>query len=415
MPDDRPARRTRGPGLAVDTAKLRTALADRGLTQGDLAEKAMRSKRTVERILKSGTATPRVVLDIATALGLVPGDLAPGRPSHATPAAAIRPNQLPAALADFVGREKQVRELVDRLAGTGGVIGLSAVRGMGGVGKTSLAVLVAHRVRDVFPDGLLFLDLLGMSERPATPAETMAQVIGGLDPGRTGLPTAADKLVPLYRSVLAGRRALVVLDNAAGEAQVRDLITGPPTGFLITSRKALALDGVASVEVDTFSPRQSRTLLRGIVGPKGTDTELDRVADLCGCLPLALRVAGDFLRLKDGWTPAAYIAALEGERLRWLRVGDGQDKDVGHVLRLSAAQLVRDDPGLALRWHYLADWSADFAAAAAAAAWDMDPAAPAVLGDLAELTGRSMVLYDPAVNRYRLHDLMRPIAAGLFA
>lgn len=208
-----------------------------------------------------------------------------------------------------------------------------------------------------------------------------------------------------------------MLDNAKDEAQVTPLITGDRTAFIITSRNALALDGMASVRVDVLPPEQSLKLLRGIVGAKGTDTELRTIADLCDHLPLALRVAGDFLRLKADWTVGKYIQALNTERLRWLKVGDDKHKDVGYVLTLSSAQLVRDNADLTLRWHYLNDWPTDFDAVAAAAAWNMDPETEEleVLDDLSELVDRSMVLFDEQTLRYRLHDLMKPIAGGLFA
>jgi len=169
------------------------------------------------------------------------------------------------------------------------------------------------------------------------------------------------------------------------------------------------------VRIDELSPTKSLELLRRIVEKRGTNEELQKVAGLCGHLPLALRVAGDFLRLKADWTVERYVQALENERLKWLKVGNAREKDVDYVLKLSSAQLVRDNPGLALRWHFLADWPADFAAAAAAAAWDMDPNDDAVLEDLSELVDRSMVLFDERTFRYRLHDLMKQIAAELFA
>src|SRR5271166_6286983 len=168
------------------------------------------------------------------------------------------------------------------------------------------------------------------------------------------------------------------------------------------------------VTIGVFTPDKSLQLLRCIVGMKGSDPELLEVAELCGHLPLALRVAGHFLRLKQGWTVGQYIAALQAERLRWLKVGDDPQKDVEAVLKLSSAQLVRDDVDLATRWHHLADWPSDFASDAAAAAWDMDDE-HAVLDDLAKLVDRSLVLFDEATFRYRLHDLMKPIAAGLFS
>jgi hypothetical protein len=250
-----------------------------------------------------------------------------------------------------------------------------------------------------------------------TAVEAMARFIRDFHPEVPQLPENEAELLPIYRSTLKGKRILVVLDNAADESQVKNLIAGDRTGFIITSRRALALDEVVSVQLDVLSVEKSLDLLRKIVGAKGTDDELRSVAELCGYLPLALRVAGDFLRLKAGWTVPQSIAALNEERHRWrcLKLGTDPQKDVEAVLKLSSAQLVRDDVDLATRWHFLADWPLDFGADAAAAAWDMEADEYAVREDLSKLVDRSLVLFDERSFRYRLHDLMKPIAAGLFA
>jgi hypothetical protein len=327
--------------------------------------------------------------------------------------------QLPSGLSDFVGREEEVRQLVTRLRGDGGRISLSALRGMGGIGKTTLAVQVAHEVKDQYPDAQLFLDLRGvdlhgLGQKPMTGAEVMARFIHAFHPDIPRLPEAEEELLPLYRSTLSGKRALVVLDNALDENQLKYLIAGDKSAFIITSRNALALDGVVSIQIDVLSPEKSLLLLRGIVGTKGSDEELRTVANLCGFLPLALRVAGDFLRLKVGWSVAQYIDALNAERHRWLKIGTDPQKDVEAVLKLSSAQLATDNLDLATRWHYLSDWPADFAADAAAAAWNLESDPHTVRDDLSTLVDRSLLLFDEKSSRYRLHDLMKPIAAGLF-
>jgi hypothetical protein len=327
-----------------------------------------------------------------------------------------RLSQLPSVVIDFVGREQETGRIMAHLCVAGGKVGLSAVRGMGGVGKTSLAVKVAHQVKDRFPDAQLFLDLQGMAEKPVTAAEAMARVIRDFHPERSKLPETEEELLPLYRGVLAGKRALILLDNAASELQVRNLITvPPPVAFLLTSRIALALDGVESVPLGGLSPEEAFALLRGIVWPgRGTDDELHDVIRLCDHLPLAIRVAGDFLRLKTDWTFGEYINALKKEALRYLKVGNDPQKNVEAVLKLSSAQLAREDIDLATRWHCMWDWPSDFDLAAAAAAWGMASDDPDVRKNLSELAGRSLILFDERSRRYRLHDLMKPIAEGLF-
>jgi tetratricopeptide (TPR) repeat protein len=345
--------------------------------------------------------------------------IAPGAHLHLEP---VRPekrlHQLPAALPrnQFVGRQHERRQLRAQLRKAGERrVALSALKGMGGVGKTALAVHIAHLVKDNFPDAQLFLDLRGTTQ-PATPPEAMAHVIRSFHPEADSLPKDPAELLALYRSVLAGRKVLLVLDNAADEAQVRDLIPPPPCGLILTARAELALDGVLRLPLDVLSPSEARTLLRGIVGPtRAIDAELDAIAQLCGWLPLALRVAGDFLRIKPDFTAQEYRARLEQDRLQRLKVGTDPAKDVGAVLAFSAAQLVRDDPDRAARWQVLSVFPADFAATAAAAVWALDPGDPAAQDDLSALLERSLVQFDQAVRRYALHDLLRPIAADMFA
>jgi hypothetical protein len=127
-----------------------------------------------------------------------------------------------------------------------------------------LAVKVAHAVKDHFPDAQLVLDLQGTADRPVTPADAMARVIRDFHPDAAKLPDDPDELVLNYRSVLAGKRALVVLDNAKDEEQVRLLVTAPqPAGFIVTSRNALGLDGVESIRLDVLPMDEAVTLLRG--------------------------------------------------------------------------------------------------------------------------------------------------------
>ncbi len=405
-----------------------------GLSQVELATNCDLSQRTIREVETGAGGSADTLRRVAEHLGLsnwhdlladeersrfsrdpgVPPSVVPIPTPVSSPSGASRLFQLPSVVADFTGREDEFRRMVERLCGEGGRVGLSALRGMGGVGKTSLAVKVAREVEDRFPDARLFLDLQGMSEQPMTAAEAMARLIRDFSP-EAKLPDGEAELLPIYRSVLAGKRALILLDNARDEIQVKNLVTAPPpVGFIITSRIALALDGVESIRLDMLPPGEALSLLRGIVGAKGTDDELCTVAEMCGLLPLALRVAGDFLRLKDDWTTAQYITALNAERLRWLKIGNTPEKDVEAVLKFSSAQLVQDNLDLAERWHLLHVFPTDFDVSAAAAFWDRSPDDPEVHNDLSNLTNRSLILFEAVTSRYRLHDLMKPIAEKLF-
>ena len=352
-----------------------------------------------------------------------------GRPSaslpmNATPAAAISPPgsrlfQLPPVPPDFIGREELIRDLTHRLGEDAGRAPLAALRGMGGAGKTSLAIRVAHEVKNWFPDAQLFLKLRGtadgVKEHALTPAEAMPQVIRAFRPDAIDLPGDEDALAGVYRGDLAGKRSLILLDNAANEAQLRPLLTAPlPVRFLITCRHVQALDGVESIHVEGLPPEEAFSLLRRIMGHRGTRRELQELVRLCAGLPLALRVAGDFLRLKEDWPVSRYVAALQSEPHRWLKVGADPEKDVEAVLKLSAALLVRDSVERGARWHLLHIFDGDFDVPTAAAVWHADENDLGVLHDLSDLENRSLITFDQNTRRYHLHDLLRPIAQGLF-
>jgi transcriptional regulator with XRE-family HTH domain len=423
--------------VTIDGRKLKKCRNSRGLSVELLAEQACVGKTTVERWEAQGVGNADIdkvrsvmkVLQYDLRRVLTPecrqemehkdsGDetLASERQRAGEPATLVSSQrfQLLPELRDFVGREEELAEILDLFRGNGRCAAISSLCGMAGVGKTTIATKIAHRIKNQFPDAQLYIDLQGVSERPVAAGEVMKRFIRAFDPTTPHLEDTDVDLAAIYRSTLAGKRALILLDNAGSEDQVKPLIAGNKTGFIITSRNALALDGVQSLRIDVFSDKKALELLRAIIGKKGSNGELREVAGLCGYLPLALRVAGDFLRLKEGWAVQDYIAALEKEKLRWLKVGNDPQKDVEAVLKLSAAQLVRDNVDLATRWHYLADWQADFARDAVAAAWNVDNDF-AVLDDLANLVNRSLVEFNAETGRYRLHDLMKPIAEGLFA
>lgn len=409
-----------GPGVPVDVAALKAAREAKGWSQKRLADAAKCDPRVVERIEARGTASVATLAQLAKVLGVEPQSLRPSASTPLLPPLAERRHQLPGVVADFTGRDDEFRQMVARLRGAGGAVGLSALRGMGGVGKTSLAVKVAHAVADHFPDAQLLLELHGTSDRPVTAAEAMARIIRDFHPEAGKLPDAEAELLPLYRSVLAGKRALVVLDNARDEEQVKLLVTAPPpAGFIITSRKTLRIKNVEVFPLDVLPPDKAFELLRGIVTAKGTEAELWEVAELCGRLPLAVRVTGDFLRTSPTWTVSRYIGALrqERERLRRLK-GPTPEDDVEAVLGLSAAKLVRTNPEQAERWQMLAVFPADFAPDAAAAVWDFQtdgkPDLDTTQDELTDLLDRSLLQFSEETKRYSLHDLMRPVAQDAF-
>jgi tetratricopeptide (TPR) repeat protein len=321
-------------------------------------------------------------------------------------------HQLPADIADFVGRGAQMEKLLGVLSLPGGHVAISAIDGMGGLGKTALAVHVAHRLTARYPDGQIVVDMAGTSAAPLSPAQGLARVIRVFEP-LMRLPEDVAELRPLYLHVLRGKRVLLILDNAHDGDQVAPLLPPEDCALIVTSRRRIAVGGVVRVDLDLLAPEEAVALLGAIVGEgRATAAELSRLAELCGRLPLALRVAGMFLHASPQWSAERFTAALADERNRLgrLKLEGSTDLDVAASLALSVRELRRARPDLADRWHELAVFPASFGTAAAGAVWDQpEEAADDALG---VLLSRSMVLYDPAQQRWRLHDLMRDLAGG---
>jgi DNA-binding SARP family transcriptional activator/tetratricopeptide (TPR) repeat protein len=251
--------------------------------------------------------------------------------AEAAPVGVVRPRQLPPPVADFTGRSdvcRRLRELlVDSPERPGGV--LVCVSGMGGVGKTTLAVRAAHDVLEQFEDGCLFRNLGGTSTHPADPHSVLGTFLRalGVDGARVALDP--DERLGQYRSVTAQRRLLIVLDDAADEAQVRPLLAGGPGCVLVvTSRRPLlGLDAVTNVAVTPFDEQGSLSLLRSIVGPRPVDADpgaARRIVALCGGLPLALRIAGarGLATAEPSLGALAGLLADDHRRLAELTAGD---------------------------------------------------------------------------------------------
>ncbi|HTJ69756.1 MAG TPA: tetratricopeptide repeat protein [Actinospica sp.] len=334
------------------------------------------------------------------------------------------PRQLPARTALFTGRERELARLLDTVGGspvggTPGTVVIWAIDGMGGIGKTALAVHVAHQVVEYFPDGQLFLDLRGFTQdaAPRDPGDALAVLLGasGVAPDR--IPADTDARAGLYRERLAGTRTLVVLDNAVDEAQVRPLL--PATSgclVLITSRRRLkALDDAVPVSLDVLSPGEAVALLKlaahvGSDGVEDEDAGWARVATLCGYVPLALVIAGALLRTGGkAWTLERLI-----DRLAARRPGDELAGYTDEVRSLSAVfDLSYRSLGDAERslFRYLALLpGSEIDAYAAAALLDCDLNAADVL--VQRLADQSL-LSAVAPGRYRVHDLVRAYAHSL--
>ncbi|WP_406511379.1 NB-ARC domain-containing protein [Streptomyces sp. NBC_00161] len=248
------------------------------------------------------------------------------------PMAVPVPALLPPATADFTARARPLAELLRHLVGAGGdtastrtALPVCVVSGTGGAGKSALAVEAAHRSAEAYPDGHLYADLSGASA-PANPEEVLARFLRAL--GRP-VPDSLHERVDLYRTTLTGRRMLLVLDDAASEAQVRPLLPGAAScAVLVTSRSRLpALTGAHRIELDVLGPAEALALLARVAGAERVAAEPAAarcIARLCGRLPLALRTAGARLAIRRHWTLRTMVERLSDEhrRLDELAVGD---------------------------------------------------------------------------------------------
>jgi tetratricopeptide (TPR) repeat protein len=318
------------------------------------------------------------------------------------------PAQLPAVPSDFVNRVAELERLRGVLMSDRGA-GVIAVVSKGGTGKSTLAVRFASEVASQFPDGQLYVDLRGADAVPADPAEVLERFLWALGVPAGQVPGGADGRQALYRSLLARRRALIVLDNASDERQVRPLLPGGTSCLVIvTSRLTLGALSVAEhLILQTLSPDDSVRLLGRLAGAErvaADPQETQRVARYCGYLPLALRIAGARLRNRPGWRVADLAARLADERRRLdeLHVGD---LDARSSFTLSYREL---DAVLARAFRLLSVIPGlDFGVAAAAAVLETGEAAAE--GILEHLAGMAL-LEAPAAGRYGFHDLIRLFA-----
>jgi tetratricopeptide (TPR) repeat protein len=284
-----------------------------------------------------------------------------------------------------------------------------AIGGMGGAGKTELALYIAHALTDQFPDGQRYLDLQGMSDKPLSTLEAMSKVVQSFDQ-EAKAPPDLDHAVRDYRQALDNKKVLLLLDDAEDGEQVAPLLKhrAPKTLVLVTSRQIISADGLVPVQLGQMTAKQARDFLRELLpGHAASHAELDTLAKHCGYLPLALRVAGRFLQHHPGRSIGEYVEALDKAEEELALKGE-MDKDVRLVLGYSARQLSQKDQSLAEHWQMLAVFDADFDRAAATAVWDLEE--HAARNALEELVSRSMLLFDAATRRYRLHDLMRDVA-----
>jgi DNA-binding SARP family transcriptional activator/Tfp pilus assembly protein PilF len=332
------------------------------------------------------------------------------------------PRELPAEVAGFTGRAEALKTLDEMVTvgadGTLDPVVISAIAGSAGVGKTALAVHWAHRVADQFPDGQLYINLRGYAAGPPLrPIDALAALLRSLGTPPAQIPVDEAQAGALYRTQLAGRRALVVLDNARAASQVRPLLPGSPGCLvLVTSRDRLAglvaRDGARRITLPVLTPAESRTLLARLLGPERTRAEPDATSGLAGAcahLPLALRIAAAHLADRPDRSIASYVSELTtSDRLASLRA-DGDDETAVRAALGLSYQAIPDPARRLFRLLGLVP-GPDFTPAAAAALAGATADDPTHL--LRQLAGAHLI-DEPEPGRYTFHDLLRLYARQL--
>jgi tetratricopeptide (TPR) repeat protein/transcriptional regulator with XRE-family HTH domain len=407
-----------------------------GLTQAALADEAGLSEQAISVLERGTRSRPRTdtVRALTGVLGLTADEAAefaavargkgrerraPAAEAGATTADSLpTPWQLPPAVPDFTGRAAQIEAILSALRvpanPRNGTVGLVAVTGMGGIGKTALAIQTAHKLVDSYPDGHLYLNLRGYGPGvPMTTADALRQLLRSLGLDLHLIPEGVEEAAALLRSQLAGRRVLVLLDNAADVPQVLPLLPGSPgSAVILTSRGSLAtLPGSRQVRLDALSETESVELLSGVVGADRVVAEAEAAESLTrltGRLPLAVRLIGARLAARPSW-PIQHLVDLlqdEGRRLDGL----GSDETGVRASIASSVQFLEtSDRGLdrdaarALPMLSVPDGS-DLLTVVAAHLLDIPvQRADAILERLVDLN----LLDSVAPERYRFHDLIR--------
>jgi len=331
------------------------------------------------------------------------------------------PHQLPAGTSHFVGRAEELRQLstlLDTATEDGGTVVISAVSGTAGVGKTALALRWAHRVRGEFPDGQLYVNLRGYDpDQPLSAADALARFLRALGVAGAEIPLEVDERAASYRSLLDGRRVLVVLDNAATVEQVRPLLPGTPSALVVvTSRDSLAglvaRHGARRLDLDLLPCEDAVALLGALIGGRvaAEPAAAAVLAGQCARLPLALRIAAELAATHPTTSLAGLVEELVDEQRRLGALNAG------------------GDPRTAVRavfsWSYLhlpVEAARAFRLLGLHPGPDLDRYATAALTDtgleqaqhVLDLLGRAHLVQSTGPGRYGMHDLLRGYATSL--
>lgn len=330
-------------------------------------------------------------------------------------ATAVVPRQLPAAISEFTGRQEVLRDLVALLSAADGPEGrkylpVASINGMGGVGKTALALQAAYEVRRLYPDGQLFVQLQDGDGQPITTMELMAGVLRSLGLSTVALPEQMAERTAVYRSWLGDKKVLIVLDEAHSASQIMMLIPGSPScGVIITSQHPLhSLPGAQHFELGDFDAATAVELLARLIGPERVQADPEAaltLVKLCDCLPLAVRIVGARLATRRHWSIQQMIRRMtdESRRLDELAIsGVG----IRATLATSFSSLSPSERMLFVRLSLLG--TSDFAEWVSAPLLDLDiDLANDLLEVLVEARLVEVRVSEGGSSRFRLHDLVR--------
>jgi tetratricopeptide (TPR) repeat protein/DNA-binding XRE family transcriptional regulator len=418
---------------AVDFAALLKRLrTDAGMTQEGLADAAGLSPRSISDLerginKKARRDTARLLADALQLAGAVragfeaaargqppPGSGMPGAEGARARSVAATTPVLPHDIRSFTGRQPDLARLMAAVTGTGDVVGIYAIDGMAGVGKSAFAVHAAHVLASRFPDGQIFLQLHAhtLGHRPVEPADALASLLLTTGVPARQIPAELAARERLWRSHLADKQVLLLLDDAASHEQVKPLLPGTPGSLvLVTSRRHLsALDDATSICLQTLPPDEAAALLIRLADRADLDPADPAVAEinrLCGYLPLAIGMLARQLHHHPAWSVVGLASELAASRDR-LELMHAENLSVAAAFDLSYQDLSDVHQQLFRRLGLHPGTDID---SYAAAALDGSSLSAARRG-LSELFDQHLVT-EPSGGRYRLHDLIREHARAL--
>lgn len=419
-----------GPSAGTFAGLLRQLRVAAGLTQEQLAAAAGLSPRSISDLergvnLTARRETVRLLADVLNLTGPARVDFQAAarglgkRQAFPVGGTAAATRTLPRDIGAFTGRQSELRSVLRMAASarqTGGIVGICAIGGMAGIGKTTFAVHAAHHLAPNFPDGQIFMPLHAHTpgQRPVDPANALASLLltAGVDASQ--IPAGLEERSRLWRDYLAGKQVLLLLDDATGYEQVKPLLPGAAGSLvLVTSRRHLtALEDAEPISLDTLPPDEAAALLIRLSARPGlsaAEPAVREITRLCGYLPLAIGMLAGRLRHHPAWSPSELAADLTSARDR-LELMRTENLSVAAAFDLSYQALAPPQQRLFRRLSLHSGIDIDVYAAAA-----LDDADLGATRLRLEALYEQHLLAEHAAGRYRLHDLLREHGRGLAA